>query len=44
MSTTAGPGAATDKLPPHIGRYRVIAHAIGRDLDVTHEVVLEVTT
>ena len=29
---------------PKAGRYRVIAHAMGTDLDVTHEVVLEVTT
>ena len=29
---------------PHAGRYRVIAHAVGPALDVTHEVVLEVTT
>jgi hypothetical protein len=29
---------------PRAGRYRVIAHAIGADLDVTHEVWLEVTT
>jgi hypothetical protein len=28
---------------PRAGRYRVIAHAIGDHLDVTHEVVLEVT-
>jgi|SRR5581483_1331695 len=29
---------------PKAGRYRVIAHAIGPDLDVTHEVWLEVTS
>jgi anti-sigma factor RsiW len=29
---------------PRAGRYKVIAHAIGPALDVTHEVVLEVTT
>ena len=29
---------------PHAGRYKVIAHAIGPALDVTQEVVLEVTT
>jgi hypothetical protein len=29
---------------PHAGRYTVIAHAIGQDLDVTQQVVLEVTT
>lgn len=29
---------------PRAGRYKVIAHAIGAALDVTHEVVLEVTT
>jgi len=29
---------------PHAGRYTVIAHAIGPALDVTQEVVLEVTT
>jgi anti-sigma factor RsiW len=29
---------------PRAGRYRVIAHAIGTALDVTQEVVLEVTT
>ena len=29
---------------PRAGRYRVIAHAVGAALDVTHEVVLEVTT
>jgi hypothetical protein len=29
---------------PRAGRYKVIAHAVGPELDVTHEVVLEVTT
>lgn len=29
---------------PHAGRYKVIAHAIGAALDVTQEVVLEVTS
>jgi hypothetical protein len=29
---------------PRAGRYKVIAHAVGPDLDVTQEVVLEVTT
>lgn len=29
---------------PRAGRYKVIAHAIGPAIDVTHEVVLEVTT
>ena len=29
---------------PHAGRYKVIAHAIGSALDVTQEVVLEVTS
>ena len=29
---------------PRAGRFRVIAHAVGADLDVTHEVWLEVTT
>jgi len=29
---------------PRAGRFRVIAHAVGPDLDVTHEVWLEVTT
>jgi hypothetical protein len=29
---------------PHAGRYKVIAHAIGSSLDVTQEVVLEVTS
>jgi anti-sigma factor RsiW len=29
---------------PRAGRYRVIAHAVGDQLDVTHEVVLEVTS
>jgi hypothetical protein len=29
---------------PHTGRYKVIAHAIGSELDVTQEVVLEVTS
>lgn len=29
---------------PRAGRYKVIAHAIGAELDVTHEVVLEVTS
>jgi putative zinc finger protein len=29
---------------PRAGRYKVIAHAIGPSLDITHEVVLEVTT
>lgn len=29
---------------PHAGRYKVIAHAIGTELDVTQEVVLEVTS
>jgi hypothetical protein len=29
---------------PRAGRYKVIAHAIGPALDVTQEVVLEVTT
>jgi hypothetical protein len=28
---------------PRAGRYRVIAHAVGPSLDITHEVVLEVT-
>jgi hypothetical protein len=28
----------------HPGRYRVIAHAVGDGIDVTHEVVLEVTS
>src|SRR5262249_48180997 len=29
---------------PRAGRYKVIAHAIGPALDVTHEIVLEVTS
>jgi hypothetical protein len=29
---------------PRVGRFRVIAHATGAELDVTHEVVLEVTS
>jgi anti-sigma factor RsiW len=28
----------------HPGRYRVVAHAVGEDLDVTHEVILEVVS
>jgi hypothetical protein len=29
---------------PRAGRYKLIAHAIGTELDVTQEVTLEVTT
>ena len=29
---------------PRKGRYRVITHAVGADLDVTHELWLDVTT
>jgi len=29
---------------PRAGRYKLIAHAIGHDLELTHEVVLEVTS
>ena len=29
---------------PRAGRYKVIAHAVGSELDVTQEVVLEVTS
>jgi hypothetical protein len=41
-------GAGSNVVPiavkgSHPGRYRVIAHATGRDLDVSQEVVLEVT-
>ena len=42
-------GAGSNPLPVAVkgerpGRYRVVAHAVGDGVDVTHEVVLEVTT